>query len=53
MVNDNLNFSSENTITEMMGTKESSGWYRYCWYEDDLGKSLCESTNWDDISEGF
>ena len=39
---------------EMQGIRDSSGWFRLCWYEEwDIGKHLCESTNWDDIDEGF
>ena len=54
--NTNGVLSFDNMISEMQGEKKSSGWYRSCWYEGetaDIGKYLCESTNWDDINEGF
>ena len=54
--NDLSIMNTSNPIAEMGGTKNSSGWYRSCWYEGEnakIGKALCESTNWDDVSEGF
>ena len=38
------------------GLNGDDSWYRYCYYESDLGKKICSSTQslgWDDISEGF
>ena len=51
-----LGFDTGNPIAEMQGHRDFSGWYRSCWYEGEtanIGKYLCESTNWDDVSEGF
>ena len=34
----------------------NGSWYRSCYYEDEIGKSLCQSTvslGWQDVSEGF
>ena len=40
----------------VFGLNGDDSWYRYCYYESDLGKKICSSTQslgWDDISEGF
>ena len=48
------NSKNGNLIIEVGGSRSSdSGWYRFCYYEDNFGKSLCEFGNWDDVSEGF
>ena len=41
------------TITEMHGRLDNPTWYRYCFYEDKIGQTLCETTNWDDVEGGF
>lgn len=46
-------YKGSDLLVETGGGLGDSGWYRYCYYEDPLGKSICESGNWDDISEGF
>ena len=51
-----MDINSLDTITAMMLGVRRSAWERSCWYEGEtakIGKPLCESTNWDDIAEGF
>ena len=48
------NSENGNMIIEVGGNRNSdSGWQRFCYYEDNFGKSLCESGNWDNIDFGF
>ncbi len=47
------NSEDGDAFAEMIGSKEPSGWYRQCNYEEDKGEMFCKLGNWDEINYGF
>ena len=40
-------------VTDQAWGPKANTWFRSCWWEDPLGEYLCQSTQWDDLQEGF